>query len=239
MRIVSQSLGNIIVPIMSHEAVLPVYPISARGGVVLPVEFSQFEDAVNELLSKVPYQEGVDTHFVTIHNGMIGLDEPLRREGLHIDGNYCADVEFSYGNKYRRDNDTETRCCWAGSLPVLNPKDFQGLFTIESPFTPQLDVPIEFGTYVSGRLGGLICSSSTDNCIAHKTGDANFNVDDGGRLYEDEFDAKSFDRLPANSINFMTSNTPHQSTGGTPGMRSLIRITLHHSYKNDVITASH
>ena len=110
------------------------------------------------------------------------------------------------------------------------------MFTITTPFKPALDIPMEFGTYVSSELGGILCASSSDNCIAHKTDNIDFHIGNGGECYWDELESSKFNRLPANKISFMSSNNPHESIGGTHKRRSLVRLTLNHKYNNSSIT---
>lgn len=71
-------------------------PFENNGSwVSLPEGFKQWEESFNEVLKYIPLQEGANTHYVTIDTKFFTTDEFLRREGVHIDGNFCVDPYFS------------------------------------------------------------------------------------------------------------------------------------------------
>ena len=63
--------------------------------VSLPEGFKIWEDSFNEILKRIPLQEGANTHYVTIDTKFFTTDDFLRREGIHIDGNFCVDPYFT------------------------------------------------------------------------------------------------------------------------------------------------
>jgi hypothetical protein len=75
---------------------LSVMPFENNGEwVSLPDGFKLWEKSFNEVLKHIPLQEGSNTHYVTIDTKFFTVDEYLRREGVHMDGNFCVDPYFT------------------------------------------------------------------------------------------------------------------------------------------------
>jgi hypothetical protein len=117
-----KNLGEIVLPDpTTGDFKLSVMPFENNGSwVSLPEGFKQWEESFNEVLKHIPLQEGANTHYVTIDTKFFTTDEFLRREGVHIDGNFCVDPYFSSsitemsswgGASY---NDSE-RSSWGGA----------------------------------------------------------------------------------------------------------------------------
>lgn len=92
-----KNLGEVILPDPNTgDFKLSVMPFENNGSwVSLPEGFKQWEESFNEVLKHIPLQEGANTHYVTIDTKFFTTDEFLRREGVHIDGNFCVDPYFS------------------------------------------------------------------------------------------------------------------------------------------------
>lgn len=92
-----KNLGEVILPDpTTGDLKLSVMPFENNGEwVSLPEGFKQWEESFNEILKMIPLQEGANTHYVTIDTKFFTTDEFLRREGVHIDGNFCVDPYFS------------------------------------------------------------------------------------------------------------------------------------------------
>ena len=92
-----ENLGEVILPDPKHgDFKLSVMPFENNGEwVSLPEGFKIWEDSFNEILKRIPLQEGANTHYVTIDTKFFTTDDFLRREGIHIDGNFCVDPYFT------------------------------------------------------------------------------------------------------------------------------------------------
>ena len=92
-----ENLGEVVLPDPNTgDFKLSVMPFENTGEwVSLPHGFKLWEESFNEVLKYIPLQEGANTHYVTIDTKFFTTDEFLRREGVHIDGNFCVDPYFS------------------------------------------------------------------------------------------------------------------------------------------------
>jgi len=92
-----KNLGEVVLPDpATGDFKLSVMPFENTGEwVSLPEGFKQWEESFNEILKYIPLQEGANTHYVTIDTKFFTTDEFLRREGVHMDGNFCVDPYFS------------------------------------------------------------------------------------------------------------------------------------------------
>lgn len=82
---------------------LSVMPFENTGEFVsLPDGFKRWEESFNEILKLIPLQEGANTHYVTIDTKFFTTDQFLRREGVHIDGNFCVDPNFKSINEEKK-----------------------------------------------------------------------------------------------------------------------------------------
>lgn len=193
---------------------LNVFPIDSSKELELPLEFKRWEDNVKEILEYIPFQDDANIHYITIDSKFFTQDETLRREGLHIDGNFCVDPEFKFKS-------------WAGSYL----EDGKVIQLFSSPY----DFQIPLGNYISEHLGGIFCVASSTGCEAW-TGYLADNVGNEGAYDVNSLKDKKSTILLPNNLYFMSSNTPHRSLITTKGhRRTLIRITLNHNYNNRVI----
>lgn len=132
-----KNLGEVILPDPNTgDFKLSVMPFENNGSwVSLPEGFKQWEESFNEVLKYIPLQEGANTHYVTIDTKFFTTDEFLRREGVHIDGNFCVDPYFtsslteemsSWGGASYDDNSSswggasyqEPKSSWGGAEPM-------------------------------------------------------------------------------------------------------------------------
>jgi hypothetical protein len=92
-----KNLGEFILPDPQvGDFKLSVMPFENTGEwVSLPEGFKQWEESFNQIIKTIPLQEGANTHYVTIDTKFFTTDEFLRREGIHMDGNFCVDPYFS------------------------------------------------------------------------------------------------------------------------------------------------
>lgn len=197
---------------------LQVFPVSANKSIILPDGFKLWENQINRVLSLIPFQKQSTTHYVTIDSKFFTEDGFLRREGVHIDGNYCVDPNFK-------------ATCWGGGSWSGNSiHKGKVISRYASPYG--LEMPI--GEYVSETKGGVICASSYSGCDAW-SGDISDEVKDEGAYDEIHLKDAIYHQLLENKVYFMSSNTPHATTLIPKGTRrTLIRINLHHEYNNYV-----
>ncbi len=198
---------------------LQVFPVESNKNVLLPDGFKLWENQINRIMQLIPHQENAKTHYVTIDSKFFTEDGFLRREGIHIDGNYCVDPNFQI-------------VCWGGSTwagsCIENGKIIQ---KYASPYN--IEMPI--GDYVSESKGGIICASSLSGCDVW-TGYIANDVKDGGEYDEAHLTNCDKKSLESNKLYFMTSNSPHATTLIPKGSRrTLIRITLNHNYNNSIL----
>lgn len=97
-----KNIGKLQVPDPKYgDMKLNVHPFEHTGDYVkLPPGFEMWNDCFNDILKEIPLQEGVNTHYVTIDSKYFQEDEYQRREGIHIDGNFCMDPYFVYQNYF-------------------------------------------------------------------------------------------------------------------------------------------
>lgn len=110
-----KNLGEVVLPDPKvGDFKLSVMPFENNGSwVSLPDGFKLWEESFNEVLKRIPLQEGANTHYVTIDTKFFTTDEYLRREGVHIDGNFCVDPYFS--------SDILEKKSWGGASPAPSP----------------------------------------------------------------------------------------------------------------------
>lgn len=95
---------------------LNVFPIMNTGKYVrLPVGYETWEVALNQILKQIPLVEGANLHYVTIDSKFFATPEFLRREGVHADGNFCVDPEFSFATWGGTEFEEEKRKTWGGT----------------------------------------------------------------------------------------------------------------------------
>lgn len=198
---------------------LQLHPISKP----LPSGFERWDRLVYLMINLAPYSKGSSNeHYITITSRYFTEDDTLRREGIHIDGNFCADPEFSgatWGG---------TTTTWGGTK--LTP-DLQVHTRWKSPYgiTPPI------GKYVSSELGGIIAASSLEGCEAW-VGGFDAHVGDEGDMKHMYGMLNGRVVLNRNAVYFMSSDTPHRSIPiGKGCRRTLVRMTLAHDYPNDKV----
>ena len=87
-RITELKFGNLL---------LNVFPFDNKKDIKLPSGFGVWEKPVNDIKKLIPLQNGADTHYLTIDSKYFPDNEYQRREGIHMDGNFCVDPYFSWG----------------------------------------------------------------------------------------------------------------------------------------------
>lgn len=237
---VVQSFGRFKIPDQEVGNLrLNVMPFKNGSAIRLPEGFRLWEDTLQELMSYVPLQEGADWHYVTINSEFFTEGAPLRREGVHMDGNFCVDPEFSY-NRGRGVIGawSRTRPTWGGMY--AKPGEYQEkpdnshvIMDWELPY----DIIIPIATYVSNEKGGILVVSSKMGCQAWE-GSYEGNVGDGGSWESMETQLTDSKKVlvEENEIYFMSGVTPHETLDIEKGVRrTLMRVTLNHNYDNRLI----
>lgn len=121
-------IGSLDVPDLKYgDTKLNVHPFEHTNQYInLPAGFELWNDAFNEMLENIPLQDGANTHHITIDSQYFPEDEYQRREGIHIDGNFCMDPYFVHQNhflhlfndpKYKQDQPLQTllgMMAWGG-----------------------------------------------------------------------------------------------------------------------------
>lgn len=93
---------------------LSVYPFQHTGKpIVLPEGFRIWETVLNDIMKRVPLQEGANQHYVTIDSRFFTKADFLRREGIHADGNFCVDPNFVTLTE-------DEKSTWGGAQPKIN-----------------------------------------------------------------------------------------------------------------------
>jgi len=120
---------NLVLPDPEHgDLKLSVFPFENNSKwVSLPEPFKIWEKSFNEVCKRIPLQEGSNQHYITIDTKFFTNDEFLRREGVHVDGNFCVDPNFKSINKKSSKgllkeswggasfNDDEPKSSWGGA----------------------------------------------------------------------------------------------------------------------------
>lgn len=205
---------------------LNVFPIDIENSPLLPKEFSIWEETLDSIIEHIPLVDGCNQHYVTIDSKFFTVDDFLRREGVHMDGNFCADVNFS------RPTWGGTRTSWGG---VSIDKECK----IITPWVSPYNVEVPYGTYVSDSLGGIFCASSEIGCRAWQ-GTFEGEIGDEGDFsnMKNQLNQDNEVLFKKNRLYFMSSNTPHESLKIAKGTRrTFIRVTLNHNYPNELIRA--
>ena len=207
---------------------LNVYPFIHDGSKIqLPYQFKQYEDVLNQIMKSVPIQKDAQEHYVTIDSKFFTEEDFLRREGVHIDGNFCADPYFE-GTTWGGTGTT-----WGGTKTTPDLK-------IHTKFVNEQGLIPPIGTYVSDVLGGIITVSNEVGCQMWG-GDFNGKVGDEGDFSSME-DQLTDDRkviLDKDEVWIMSSNTPHETLKIEQGKkRTFLRITLNHKYRNEKLFAA-
>lgn len=207
---------------------LNVFPFVHNGKYSkLPEQFKLWEYSFNAVLKHIPLHDGANDHFVTIDSKFFTTDDFLRREGVHIDGNFCVDPNFNHST-WGGDKDGDGT--WAGLHMNEN-------MEIVSDWASPYDIDIPIGTYVSDNKGGIISISNEIGCQAWE-GEFIGEVSDGGdfsNMYKQLSEDKKI-VFGKDEVYFMTSNTPHETLMIPKGTRrTFMRISLNHEYPNEIL----
>jgi hypothetical protein len=227
-----ERLGALNIPEIDFgDCVLKVFPFdNADPNFKLPALFSAWQEAFDAMRRQVPLVDGKNLHYVTIDSQWFSTDGFLRREGIHIDGNFCADPNFSYSTWGGIPTPS-----WAGIYPE---KDHEDNWIVNCPWTLPYEVKIPIGQYVSSDKGGILSASSKVGCKAWHGRFAG-EVRDSGDYEHMRAELELSDSsviFGANEVWFMSSDTPHETLMIDKGnRRTLIRLTLHHAYPNEMI----
>ena len=241
---------------------LQVFPFDNSKKVKLPAMFASWQKAFEQMRKKIPLVDGKNNHYITIDSQWFSTDGFLRREGIHIDGNFCADIEFSY-----RDQNAPI-ATWGGAVPtwggvepvpppapketwggvtptwggvVPNPNETGNLsagWTVKVPWTLPYEINVPFGKYVSDDLGGILAVSSLPGCkVWHGKYTADIRDSGDCEHMRGELEASPNSViLGSNECWFMSSNTLHETLKIDKGnRRTFLRITLDHQYPNKLI----
>ena len=194
---------------------LQLHPLQRR----LPVEFSLWQPCVDAIALQ-PHFSGIRRWgFVTISSKFFSMASALRREGIHIDGNFCADPEFS-------------QATWGGTTTTWGGVSTEDGVNITTPWACPYGSTPPLGQYVSSALGGVFVAASYAGCEVWPNA-VDCRIGDAGDLQHMEGQLGESVLLEANRLYFMTSDTPHQSLIVPKGTRrTLLRITLPHDYPN-------
>ena len=257
-----QDLGALAVPDPEFgDLRLAVFPFEHDGTEIkLPAGFGLWEDTIREIMAKVPVQDGATQFFVTIDTKFFSTPGYLRREGVHMDGNFCADPNFrslgepkaTWGGESPRPKETwagggedperkaPPKETWAGGGNVSG---LLAVGTVEKPdnshvrigFALPYDIVVPLGTYVSGSRGGTLVASSYKGCQAWP-GAYYGEVGAGGDWSEMTDQLGAPVEIDENRLWFMSSNCPHETMPIPKGARrTFVRITFPHNYDNRVM----
>lgn len=214
------------------DITLNVYPV--RYG-KLPSGFEAWQQSVDEIINLIPKDpNSSNEHFVTITSKFFTEDSCLRREGVHIDGNFCVDPNFKKSSW----GDIEPRPSWAemcikkGVYEPL-PNNEHVLMNWQLPYE---DVIIPVGDYVSSEKGGILTVSNHGGCDVWETSLSAEEVGDSGDCSHLDLSHIEPKELNENMLYFMQSNVPHSSKIIKKGnRRTMIRVTLAHDYDNNLL----
>lgn len=209
---------------------LAVFPFRHDGtsSCVLPAGFTCWEENVRAMMVHVPVQAHATQFFVTIDSRFFTQEDTLRRPGIHLDGNFCADPTFAPRSTWGPPSPT-----WGGLLAVGTEEKADNSHVQMGFVLPYPDVVVPIGTYVSDHLGATLVASSYTGCVAWG-GSFSGPVESGGALGEGvEASLQNPSMLTEHSLWLMSSNCPHQTLRIPAGARrTLIRITFPHNYDN-------
>lgn len=215
---------------------LNVYPFTHNGEYVkLPIEYVKWEKTLNDILKYVPVQEDATQHYITINSEFFTEDGTQRREGIHIDGNFCVDPNFGH-ETWGGISTAQNYYKFKGRPDVFKEKDDNSHVVMgwELPY----DIIIPIGDYVSETKGGLFVVSSNIG-TRFWCGEIKNSVYNGGsmeHMREEFVNDLEYRQIPKNQLVFMSSNTPHETLPIKAGTRrTFMRLTLNHNYDNSKI----
>lgn len=223
------NLGKFEIPNPQYgDFKLNVMPFEHSTNVVLPEGFKLWENSLNNIMKLIPVVEGAKTHYITIDSKWFAQPETQRREGVHIDGNFCIDPTF----KGRVHGGVRT---WGGARcePVKEGDPANIRWVAITPWVTEWPLKIPVGKYVTDKKGGIFTVSTLFGCRGWD-GDIEGEVLSEGEWRGSFFGVNEIKFNP-NELYFMTSNTPHESVLIQGGRRTFMRVTLNHEYPTDLI----
>jgi hypothetical protein len=207
---------------------LSVMPFEHNGGrISLPTGFKMWEESLNLLMREVPLVEGANTHYVTIDSKFFSKSGFLRRDGVHIDGNFCVDPKFN-GATW---GGVKALATWGGA------KFDEVTYKAKMDWVLPYDIEIPIGDYVSKDKGGIFVVSTEMGCVGWE-GEFSGGIGSEGDVshWERQLTYDKEINFRENVLYFMTSNTPHATLLIDKGKRrTLMRVTLNHEYPNSVL----
>lgn len=212
---------------------LAVFPFQHNGrNVILPEGFQRWHDTLAAMMRDVPVQRGATQAFVTIDSKFFTTPGFLRREGVHMDGNFCADPSFAPKASWGGDPGKT----WGAGLRAVGSTEQPDNSHVEIGFAlPYDDLIVPIGKYVSGSLGGTLVASSYEGCQAWP-GTYRGEVGDGGDWTSMTDQLGTGIQLGAHRLWFLTSNCPHETLVIPQGVRrTFVRVTLPHNYDNTAL----
>lgn len=210
---------------------LQMFPFNNTEDTKLPVQFNIWQEAFDKVRSMIPLVDGDNTHFITISSKFFGQPGTLRREGLHLDGNFCGDPTFNLNTW------GGTSTTWADAKTTLE----EGYWVVKKAWVDPFNTIVPIGDYVSDELGGIFLLSSLPGCELFTGEFSGIEVGNGGDLESQRHIILNQTKKPViqdkDECWFISSNTPHESLEIQSGLRrSFIRVSLNCKYPNKLIT---
>lgn len=205
---------------------LSVMPFENNGKrIKLPFGFELWEDALNEVAKQIPQCEGANTHYVTIDSRFFSKADFLRREGIHADGNFCVDPNF-------------TSSTWGGTqVETWGGSKYHPIYKVVKDWELPYDIEIPVGDYITEKKGGIFAVSTEVGCQGWQGefyGEVGAEGDFTSMQTQLTDDRKVV--FEKDTLYFMTSNTPHETLLIEKGKRrTFMRVTLNHEYPNDLL----
>ena len=228
----AHDIGELQVPDPEYgDFRLSVFPFlhDGRTPIILPWGFYIWERTLRNIMRHVPVQADATQCFVTIDTKFFAEAGTLRREGVHMDGNFCADPDWSPKATWGGGGGT-----WAG-IVALSREAKPDNSHVRMGFASPYDIMVPVGQYMSGALGGTLVASSYSGCLVWPgtyVGEVGEGGDWGAMIHQ----LKGVKRIEAHRLWFMSSNCPHETLPIPQGARrTLIRVTLPHNYRNAAI----
>lgn len=205
---------EILDPVYSDVS-LNVHPLE----IPIPQQCELWQGQIQTILSHIPNWH-LYNNYLSISSKFFTEDSALRREGVHIDGNFCADPNFSCST-------------WGGTTTTWGGTHCDQYLNITTKWESPYNIKPPLGEYVSSEYGGILIASSLEGCDIFPDRIV-CNIGNEGSL--EHLSWNNPVRLKANTLYFMSSDTPHSSLIIPKGSRrTMIRITLDHLYPNKLI----
>lgn len=225
MKTLIKKLGDFKIPDPEYgDMKLNIFPWENGEMIRLPIGFELWEPHIRSLMSMIPKCPGADQHYVTIDSKFFPKADFLRREGVHIDGNFCVDPNFK-------------NATWGGTTTTWGGSEYHPTLRVIKDWELPYNIEFPVGDYVSEKKGGLFCVSSEVGCQAW-SGEFHGEVGNEGSFsyMQDQLKEENKVIFEKDKLYFMTSNTPHETLKIDKGKRrTFIRITLNHEYPNKLL----